>query len=193
MRACFCLSLFHLGLNKSLDVSLKEDVKLMAECVSTTGSRSKAATTKTEEGSAREIWKWKRGGQREGNQQLWQLCRCGKLSHNREVPGQECRTDQPDSSFYSGPTWQAGSRHNLQQLPEPKLLPWNHSPYWKAQSGFRKHEFPLYLDMSFPISVFLLFGPELTKDMSASGPGHIIASQRCRETAKHGVTCSLSA
>lgn len=87
-------------------------------------------------------WKERGGkGDSKGYQQLWQLCGCGKLSHDREVPGQECRTDRPDSGLHLGPTWQAGSRHNMQQLPNPKLLPWHHNPYWKAQPSFRKHKF----------------------------------------------------
>ena len=62
----------------------------------------------------------------EGYQQLWQLCGHGELSHNREVLGLECRTDQPDSGLH------LGLRHNIQQLANPKLLCQNatilHSP-----------------------------------------------------------------
>lgn len=61
----FWWSLHQLGLNSALDF-LKEDVKLMAVCVTTTGPRSKAAKAKTEEGSAREIWEWKRGERERG-------------------------------------------------------------------------------------------------------------------------------
>lgn len=48
-------------------------------------------------------------------------CGYGKLSHNREVPRQECRTDQPNSVFCLCPTWQRGPGHNIQQLPNLKF------------------------------------------------------------------------
>lgn len=93
--------------------------------------------------------KW---GAAEGYQQLWQLCGYGELSHNTELPGQECRTDQPDSGLCSGPP-----RHRTQQLPNPKLLPWYPTPCCKAQPGFwEKASFSLGLQMLLPVCVLSL-------------------------------------
>lgn len=117
-------------------------------------------------------------GAMKGYQQLWQLCGYGEPSHNREFPGQECRTDQPDSGLRLGLTWQAGLRHSIQQLPNPKLLPWYPDRRWKAQPGFWKTACSLYVyTCFFPVGVCHLLILELTPNLSASGTGHIIASQ----------------
>lgn len=181
----FCWSLHQLGLNSPLDFHFKGRCKTYG-CVRQQGQGQKQQQQKQREA----VWGRsgnRKGGERErgkggseGYQQLWQLCGYGELSHNREVPGQECRTDRPDSGLRLGPTWQAGPGHNIQQLPNPKLLPWYPSPRWKSTAWLLKNihfSSALYLHTLFPVCVCHLLGLGMTRHLSAPGTGHIMASQ----------------